>query len=128
MYRMWKFWKWFRTFILRRLWSVNFFLIYHHFFLFILILVAIICIAVHHLSQKHLRVIGDVNYVVINLENFDLDLFIVFFIPMYVFNPSFVVCQFPCLLFVPKSLYLSLLQQNIIIICLFFLDIQSLQR
>jgi len=47
----------------------------HLFFSFILVVIT--CIAVHHLYQQHLMVIGDVNYVALNLANFDLDLFVV---------------------------------------------------
>ncbi len=53
---------------------------------------AIICIAVHHLYQKHLMVIGVVNYVVLNLANFDLDL-LLFYTPMYT---SVCVQSFEC--------------------------------
>ncbi len=82
------------------------FLSHFSLFLNILILVAITCIAVHHLYQKHLRVIGDVNYAALNSANFDLDLYIIccfLFISMYVFNPSSIIYQSVCPLLVLES-------------------------
>ena len=56
---------------------VSFFLTWF-FFYFHFLLVVITCIAVHHLYQQHQKAIGDVNYVALNLANFDLDLFVIF--------------------------------------------------
>lgn len=81
---------------------------------FTYILVVIICIVVLHRYQKHRKVIGVVNYVVLNLVNFHLDLLLVyycrfFFLNNYIwmFNSSNVVCQSQCQIWIFVSSRLS---------------------
>lgn len=83
------------------------YLLYYSFY--ILILVVIICIVVHLHYPKHLMVIGDVNYVAPNLANFDLDLFLCFFLYQYMcLILRILYVQSVCLLFVLQSLFFFL--------------------
>ncbi len=79
-------------------------------FFFLLILVVIICIVALLLYQKHQKVIGVVNYVVLNLVNFNLDL-IVSFLSLFFFNNSVsVLCiqYFKCCM----SIYMIFIRIN----------------